>query len=81
VDNAPYDLIILDDNIHTQNYFASAIKTVFPGHSDRAIRCMCALIHKAGSTSCEHGTIERLEMFKDGLEKFNIKCLIERRVE
>lgn len=76
---AAYDLIILDDKIHSYDHFTTAIKTVFPNHSDKAIRCICALVHKTGSSVCEHGSIERLELAKENLEKFNINCLIERR--
>lgn len=76
---ATYNLIILDDDLHTHQHFANAIKTIFPSLSDKAIRCMCLLANKAGSATCAHGCIERLEMAKLSLEKFGINCVIERR--
>jgi ATP-dependent Clp protease adapter protein ClpS len=78
-DYITHNLIILDDDLHSFQHFATAIKTVFPTLPDKAIRCMCALIHKAGSATCARGNPERLEISKEALERFNVKCFIERR--
>jgi len=75
-----HDLIIFNDDYHSYQHFASAIKTVFPSLSDKAIRCICALIHKSGSAVCMRGHIERLEMCQLMFEKFSIKCVVERRL-
>lgn len=75
-----HNLIILDDNLHSSEHFATAIKTIFPSLPDVAVRCMCSLIHKAGSATCARGCVERLELFKMSLEQFNIKCIIERKI-
>lgn len=77
--HATHNLIILNDDVHTYQHFANAIKTVFPSLTDKAIRCMCLLANKAGSAPCAHGCIERLEMARLALEKFGIDCVIERR--
>jgi len=77
---ATHSLIILDDNLHSHQYFTNAIKTIFPSLSDRAIRCACDLIHKVGSAPCARGCVERLEMSKISLERLNLSCVIERRI-
>jgi len=75
-----HNLIILDDDLHSLEHFANAIKTVFPALPDVAIRCMCGLIHKAGSATCARGCVERLELSKMALEKLGLNCIIERNL-
>ena len=76
-----HNLIILNDDLHSHEHFANSIKTIFPSFPDIAIRCMCGLIHKAGSATCARGCVERLELSKMALEKLGLKCVIERRME
>jgi ATP-dependent Clp protease adapter protein ClpS len=76
-----YALIVMDDQIHNEIHFASAIKIIFPNYTTKTIKCLCALIHRAGSATCASDTLERIEYFRNSLIKFGLECTIERKIE
>ena len=76
-----YSLRIMDNNVHTEKYFMTALGTVFPEYNNKTIKHICTIIHKGGSSVCTVNTLERIEHFKTSLEKFGLECRIERDIQ
>lgn len=76
--NEEYELMIFDNNSYSHQHFFKAIKTTFPSMSDKLVDILCKVIHRSGVATCQKGSLERLELFKEKFSKFGIKCEIIR---